>query len=88
MTEPALNTQNSEWLHATLHHGRGIQPLPGLAADDTQITISVDHIVAVTDHLYSGDDGDQCCCTNLLLATGQWITVCGEPGTFAALLGF
>ncbi len=73
--------------------GSGMQPLPGLMDDDMTISIAVAHIVATADHICYDPDcgcdepGDRCRChTNVMLSTGQWVTIQAKHADVAKLL--
>jgi hypothetical protein len=87
MAAPALSNDGT-WLICTIRQGRGVQPLPGLSDDAMTTVISVDHIVALTDHICHDAEGTRVRTNvNILLQTGNWITAQGTRAQFAALLG-
>lgn len=67
--------------------------LPGLMDDDMRIRIPLASIVATADHICDDpkcgcdEPGDRCRCnTNVLLATGQWVTIQAKHADVEKLL--
>jgi hypothetical protein len=68
--------------------GRGVQPLPGMTDPDMPVAIAVEHIVALADFISHDENGGRVLAgINLLITTGQWITIDGTRATVVALLG-